>query len=87
MLNKMEAELVQCQRLHEALKEVDEGIHDLRFLEGKSPSEVDLSATHSARSELSIGIKALRAVCLSAKKAQCSLLTLGDLTLLEADLR
>ncbi|WWD21566.1 hypothetical protein CI109_106052 [Kwoniella shandongensis] len=78
----VEAESNTCQ-IHNALREVEEGIRQLRELQGVQVQTNDLTALHELRQETSLLIKALSLALDQAKSAQCFLFTHDEIALLE----
>ncbi|KAK8847475.1 hypothetical protein IAR55_005333 [Kwoniella newhampshirensis] len=77
----VEAEATSCQ-IHNALREVEEGVRQLRELQGAQVSTNDLAYVHELRQETTLLIKALSALD-EAKDADCFLFTRDELDLLD----
>ncbi|WWC59552.1 uncharacterized protein I303_102108 [Kwoniella dejecticola CBS 10117] len=69
--------------IHAVLQEVEEGIRQLRELQGIQVKSDDLSAVHICRQESALLVKALSSALDSARKSDCQLFTEAEVSLLE----
>ncbi|WVQ83143.1 hypothetical protein IAT38_005281 [Cryptococcus sp. DSM 104549] len=73
-----------ASQIHSALREVEDGIRQLRELQGRQVQAIDLEAVHELRQETTLLVQALSLALNSAKDAECLLFTQDEHSLFAA---